>query len=368
MKKSRRLAWIVMLVVLSLVLGACSSQATPAPATGETGIQPAQEIVLYNWTDYMNPDVLVKFEEQTGIKVVEDYFSSNEELIAKLQGGATGYSLIIPSDYAVAIMIENGMLAKLDHANIPNLVNLNERFKNPDVDPGNQYCAPYQWGTTGIGYRSDLVDAPTSWASVLNASPDSPQYGRMSMVDDMRDGFAAALLYLGFDINTTDEAQLQEARDLLIQAKAGLSGYDSDTFEDQLVTGENLIAHGYNGEFLGAKDENENIEYLIPDEGGVIYMEEVCIPASVSPEEKLAAEMFINYLLDGEIGAMLSEYIYYGTPNEAAKEFLTEEYLTNPIINPTDEVLQRLHFILPLGEFDLVYQRMWDEVKSAPTP
>ena len=188
------------------------------------------------------------------------------------------------------------------------------------------------------------------------------------MVDDVRDGFAAALMYLGYDVNTTDDAQLQEARDLLIQAKAGLSGYDSDTFEDLVASGENVLAHGYNGEFLGARDENPNIDYLIPDEGGVIYMEEVCIPVSVSPEEKLAAEMFINFLLRGDVGAQLSEYIYYGSPNNAAKEYLSEEYLTNPIINPPEEVMQRLHFLKPLGEYDLVYQRLWDEVKSAPSP
>lgn len=373
MKKSHLIVLLALFLALVMVLTACSTpSATPTNETSGGGsqaeIEPAKEIVLYNWTDYMNPDILASFEQETGIRVIEDYFSSNEEMIAKLQGGATGYSLLVPSDYAVAVLIENGLLAELDKANVPNIANLNDRFKNPEVDPGNTYCVPYQWGTTGIGYLSDQVDPPTSWAALLEAAPDSPQYGRMTMVDDVRDGFAAALLYLGYDVNTTDEAQLQEARDLLIKTKAGLSGYDSDTFEDLVAAGENLIAHGWNGEFLMAKDENPAVEYLIPEEGGIIYMEEICIPASASPAEKLAAEMFINYLLRGDMGAMLSEYIYYGTPNEAAKEFLSEDYLTNPIINPTDEVLQRLHFLKPLGEFDLVYQRMWDEVKSAPTP
>ena len=373
MKKSLVFVLFALMLVLSMILSACSSPAaTPTSQTSgdenQAALEPAKEIVLYNWTDYMNPDILTSFEQETGIKIIEDYFSSNEEMIAKLQGGVTGYSLIIPSDYAVALLIENGLLAKPDKANIPNASNLNDRFKNPEVDPGNTYCVPYQWGTTGIGYRSDLVDPPTSWAALLEAPPDSPQYGRMTMLDDVRDGFAAVLIYLGYDVNTTDEAQLQQARDLLIKTKAGFSGFDSDTYEDLVASGENVMAHGWNGDFMMAKDENPNVEYLIPDEGGVIYMEEVCIPISVSPEEKLAAEMFINYLLRGDMGALLSEYIYYGTPNEAAKEFLSEEYLNNPIINPSDEVLQRLHFLKPLGEFDLVYQRMWDEVKSAPNP
>jgi spermidine/putrescine-binding protein len=361
--EKRTISLITIVLLLTLAVSACASQ----PAATEPGaLEPAPEIVLYNWTDYMNPEILTGFEQETGIRIIEDYFSSNEEMIAKLQGGAEGYSLVIPSDYAVAILIENGLLAELDKANIPNIDNLNERFKNPEVDPGNAHCVPYQWGTTGIGYDSAAMEAPTSWAYLLSASPDAPQYGRMTMVDDMREGFAAALLYLGYDVNTTNEAELQEARDLLIQTKAGLSGYDSDTFEDLVASGENLMAHGWNGEFLMAQDENESVDYLIPDEGGIIYMEEICIPASASPAEKLAAEMFINYLLRGEVGALLSEYIYYGSPNVAAQEYLSEEYKTNTIINPPQEVLERLHFLKPLGEFDTVYARLWDEVKAAP--
>jgi spermidine/putrescine transport system substrate-binding protein len=366
MKINRMFLLPAALLVLSLVLAACSSPPASSDTNGEAAVEPATEIVLYNWTDYMEPGILSQFEQETGIRVIEDYFSSNEEMIAKLQGGATGYSLVIPSDYAVAILKEQGLITPLDHSQISNLANLNERFKTNDLDPDNKYCVPYQWGTTGIGYDASAIDAPTSWAAIFDAVPGDPQYGRMTMVDDARETFSAALLYLGYDVNTTDEAQLQEARDLLIQAKAGLSGYDSDTFEDLVASGENVLAHGWNGEFLMAKEENENVTYLIPDEGGVIYMEEICIPTNASPEEKLAAEMFINYLLRGDVGAQLSEYIYYGSPNEAAQEFLSEDYKTNTIINPPQEVLDRLHFLKPLGEFDTVYTRLWDEVKAAP--
>lgn len=366
MDKKRFMHLITAVLLLTLALNACASQPA-ATETSEPGtLQPASEIVLYNWTDYMNPDILSEFEQETGIRVIEDYFSSNEEMIAKLQGGATGYSLVIPSDYAVAVLIENGLLAELDKANIPNIDNLNERFKNPEVDPGNAHCVPYQWGTTGIGYDTSTMEAPTSWAYLLTATPDDPYYGRMTMLDDVREGFSAALLYLGYDVNTTDEAQLQQAQDLLIQAKAGLAGFDSDIYEDLVASGENLLAHGWNGDYMMVIEENPAVDYLIPDEGGIIYMEEICIPASASPEEKVAAELFINYLLRGEVGAQLSEYIYYGSPNVAAQEFLSEEYKTNTIINPPQEVLERLHFLKPLGEFDTVYARLWDEVKAAP--
>lgn len=366
MKINRQLALLAALLILSVVLAACSSPPASNGSGDGAAVEPAKEIVLYNWTDYMNPDILSSFEQETGIRVIEDYFSSNEEMIAKLQGGATGYSLVIPSDYAVAILKEQGLITPLDHTQIPNLANLNERFKTNDLDPGNEYCVPFQWGTTGIGYDASVIEPPTSWGAIFDAAPGDPQYGRMTMVDDAREDFSAALLYLGYDINTIDEAELQQARDLLIRAKAGLSGYDSDTFEDLVASGENVLAHGWNGEFLMAQEENENVTYLIPDEGGVIYMEEVCVPSSASPEEKLAAEMFINYLLRGDIGAMLSEYIYYGTPNEAAQQYLSEEYKTNELINPPQEVLNRLHLIQPLGEFDTVYTRLYDEVRAAP--
>ncbi len=342
------------------------TQAPPAATEAPAGVQPANEIVLYNWTEYIDPDIYTLFEEEYGIRIVEDNFSSNEEMLAKLQGGATGYALIVPSDYTVAIMKEEGMLAKLDHNNIPNLANLREDFRNLPYDPGSEYCVPYQWGTTGIGYLSDQVEEPRSWTAIFEAAPEDPQYGRMTLLDDVREVFAAALVYLGYDINTTDEDKLAQARDLLIAAKSGIAGFDSDTFEDLVASGENLMAHGWNGDFLVAQEENESLAYTIPEEGGVIWVDNICIPNTVSPEEKLAAEMFINFLLRQDIGAMLSEWNYYASPNAAAEEVLDETFLSDPAVYPPPEVRERLRFIEPLGEFEAVYQRLFDEVKAAP--
>ncbi len=348
----------VMLALLSL---AACSQGQTGPASGA-----AEEIVLYNWTDYMNPEVLEMFTEETGIKVVEDYFSSNEELIAKLEGGATGYALIIPTDYAAQVMIEQGLLATLDKTNIPNFSNLSPEFQSTIFDPEDAHCIPYQWGMTGIAYLDGALETPTSWSSLFNAAQDSPQYNRMMLLDDPREAFAAALLYLGYDVNTTDMAQLEEAKALLIRAKAGISSYDNDTFDEMLLAEEIILTHAWNGEVLASKEENARIEFLIPEEGGVVYMEMMCIPATATPAQKEAAETLINFLLRGDIGAMLSEYIYYGTPNAAATEFLSEDYLSNPFIFPPAEQRQKLQAIMPLGEFDAVYQRLWDEVKAAP--
>ncbi len=377
MKKNSLFLALGLLVILSMVLSACGggagapaaeAPAAEAPAAGEAPageIQPASEIVFYNWSEYIDPEIYTQFEAETGIKVVEDNFSSNEDLLAKLQGGASGYAVIVPSDYTVSIMIAEGLLAELNHDNIPNLANLSDQFKNVPYDAGNKYCAAYQWGTTGIGYIDGEVEEPTSWAALFEPDPNSPAYGRTTMLDDVRESFAAALAYLGYDINTTDEAQLEEAKQLLIQAKASLSGYDSDTYEDLLASGENLMALGWNGDFLAAMEDNENIAYVLPQEGGVVWVDNMCIPAGLSAEEQLAAEMFVNYILDAEIGAQLSDWNWYASPNAAAEELLDEEFLTDPAVYPSEETMSKLQYIEALGEAESIYQRMWDEIKSA---
>jgi spermidine/putrescine-binding protein len=342
-----------------------TEQITEEPSAA---LEPASEIVMYNWSEYIDPEIYTLFEDEFGIKVIEDNFSNNEELLAKLQGGATGYSLIVPSDYTVNILIEEEMLAKLDHANVPNLANLSDRFKELDFDPGNEYCSPYDWGTTGLGYLSSDVEEPTSWSVIFEPDPEAPYFGRYTMLDDVRESFAAALIYLGYDINTTDETQLEEAKQLLINAKAGLAGYDSDTYEDLIASGENLLAHGWNGDFLVAQEENEDIAYTVPQEGGVIWVDMICIPVTVSPEEKLAAEMFIDFLLRPDIGVMLTEYNYYASPNAATEAILDEEILNDPTVYPPSETLDRLQYIRPVGEAESIFQRLWDEVKSASAP
>jgi spermidine/putrescine-binding protein len=361
------------LLIVSVLAAACTTptpEPTQAPVepeapAGPAGVEPAKEIVLYNWSEYIEPEIYTLFEEEFGIKVVEDNFSNNEELLAKLQGGAAGYALIVPSEYTVGIMIEEGLLAELNHENLPNIKNLSEQFQDPPYDPGNKHCVAYQWGTTGLGYIDGEVEEPTSWAVLFDPDPNSPAYGRTTMLDDTRESFAAALAYLGYDINTTDEAQLQEAKELLIQAKASLAGYDSDTYEDQLASGENLLAHGWNGDFLVAQEENENIAYVVPQEGGVIWVDAICIPITASPEQKLAAEMFIDFLLRPDIGAMLTEFTYFASPNAATEDLLDEELLSDPAVYPPDEVIERLQFLVPVGEAESLYQRLWDEVKSA---
>lgn len=358
--------WLMLVFILSLLTTACA--ATTSADEAPAGVGPAKRIVFYNWADYVNPEFLAEFEAETGIEVVEDNFASYEELLAKFQGGAAGYSLIVADSRTINILNAENRLAKLDHDNIPNLSNLYERFQTLSYDEGNTYCAAYQWGVTGLGYNAELMEAPTSWAALFEPDPNAPYYGRMTMLDDVREAFGAALIYLGYDANTTDEAQLREAQQVLIKAKAGLAGYDSSTFHTLLGSGENLMVHGWNGGILRAINESQGgkLNFVTPQEGSITWIDHLCIPATATADEKLVAEMFINFLLRPEIGARLSERNYYASPNEAAEAYLESEFLNNPIIYPPAEVTGKLQYLLALGEAEATYLRLWNEIKAAP--
>jgi spermidine/putrescine transport system substrate-binding protein len=361
--KSQNL-WLMLVFILGLLTTACAA----TTSADEAAAGPAKRIVFYNWPDYVNPEFLDEFKAETGVEVVHDSFASYEELLAKFQGGASGYSLIVADSRTINILKAENRLAKLDHDNIPNLANLYERFQTLAYDEGNTYCAAYQWGMTGLGYNAEMMAAPTSWAALFEPDPNAPYYGRVTMLDDVREAFGAALIYLGYDANTTDEAQLREAQQLLIKAKAGLAGYDSTTYSPLLRSGENLLAHGWNGDILRAIEEPQGtqINFVVPQEGGITWIDHLCIPATASASEKLAAEMFINFLLRPEIGARLSERNYFASPNEAAEAYLEPEFLNNPIIYPPAEVTDKLQYLLALGETEAIYLRLWNEIKAAP--
>jgi spermidine/putrescine-binding protein len=324
----------------------------------------AKELHLYNWSEYIDPEVFTAFEDEFGVKVIEDTFSSNEELLAKLQAGAAGYDLIVPSDYMVEIMIEEGLLAKIDHNNLPNLGNLTGLFSDPPYDPGLVYCVPYQWGTTGIGYNSDEFDEPPdSWAYLFDPDVASAYAGQMTMLNDSREALGAALKYLGYSLNTTDEAQLEEARDLLIQQKQWVFAYDSDQFEDLIASDEVLLGHGWSGDYFSAAVEDERIWYIIPKEGGVVWADNLCIPKT--SKNQYTAEVFINYILQPEVAAQITNFTWYGSPVGAANEFIDPEILEEPAIYPPDDVMARLEWIEDVGDATPTYERMWTEVKAA---
>lgn len=371
---------VLLAVILTLTLAACggTEEASEGPA-----VQPAQEeakeeptsaqqeeaqealaseLHIYNWSEYIDPEIYDEFASEFGVKVIEDTFSSNEDLLAKLQAGATGYDLIVPSDYMVDIMIELELLAEIDYGNIPNFANISAVFLDPPYDPGNMYSVPYQWGTTGIGYNADEFDEPPdSWDYLFDPEVASQYSGKISMLNDSRETFGAALKYLGYSLNSTSEAELEEAKQLLIRQKEWVAAYDSDGFEDLLAAGETILGHGWSGDFFAAAEEAEHVWYVIPKEGGVIWTDNLCIPKSAA--SKYTAEVFINYLLRPEVGAKITNYTWFGSPNEASNEFIDAEILEEPAIYPPAEVMAKLEFLRDVGEATTLYERMWTEVK-----
>ena len=386
--------WIfVWMLVLALAMAACGAPppaAEPAAdepaagtaepssdapaAAGEAAVTSARcgdpsqlsdSVSFYNWGDYIDPVVLDTFQEECGVEVVYDTFSSNEDLLAKLQAGAGGYDLIVPSDYMVTIMIQLGLLKELDHNNIPNLAHLYPRFREAAFDPGNQYSVPYQWGTAGIGYDADVVtEAPTSLAALFDPAQAEQYAGKFSLLNDSREVLGAALKYLGYSMNSTDPAQLEEAKQVVLAIKPFVLTFDSDTYSDLVVSGDTALGHGWNGGFYGAIFENEdrNIAFVVPEEGLTIFTDNLAIPASAP--NPYTAEVLINFLNDPEIAAMITNATYYASPNEAALEFIADEIKNDPGIYPPEEVVEKMEFLVDVGEATQLYERIWTEIKA----
>lgn len=374
----RRFA-LPLLLILALLLAACGAEApAAAPAAEDAGQEAAvtsercgdpsrldDELNIYNWTDYIDPEILTQFEEECGVSVVYDTFSSNEDLLAKLQAGASGYDVIVPSDYMVTIMRQLDMLKPLDKENIPNLANLLPLFTDPPYDPGLQYSVPYQWGTTGIGYDIDATgEVPDSWEWIFNPEIAQQFDGKMSLLNDQRELIGAALKYLGYSMNSTDEAELEDAKQLLLSIKPFVATFDSDSYGDLLVSGDVVIGHGWSGGYYQDiyASEDESLGYVIPREGGVIWTDNMAIPKTAP--HPYTAEVFINYILDPEIGAQLTNWTFYASPNAAAEPFIDEEVLGDPGIYPPAETLDKLEFLADLGEGTLLWDRIWTEIKS----
>ena len=319
----------------------------------------SDKLYVYNWSYYISESAIPNFEKEFGVKVIYDNYSSNEELLAKLQAGATGYDLIFPSDYMVGMMSEQGLLEEFDLTNIPNFKNISEKFKNLSFDPGNKYSIPYLWGTTGIGVNTEKVEEEVnSWSILWNEK----YKGRISMLDDMRGLANPALKVLGYSINTTDPKEIEEAKQKLIEQKPLVKVYTSDTYIDLLKSGDIWLAQGYSGDVFQVTKENEAIKYFIPKEGTDIWVDNMCIPKGA--KNKYTAEVFVNYLLRPEVSAEISNFTWYANPNEASHQFIKPEILNDPSIYPPQEVLDKCEFQKDVGDATTYYEQLFNEVKS----
>ena len=325
------------------------------------GAQAPRTLNVYTWADYIKPEVVQRFEKANHCKIVIDTFDSNESMYAKLKAGASGYDVITPSSYQVAIMYQQGMLLDLDRSKLPNLANVDTAYLRIAIDPGMSHSVPYMLTNTGLAVaRSKVKDPQPTWAMLDRADLK----GRVTMLNDMRETIGAALKFLGYSLNTTDVAQLEKARDVVIRWKKNLAKFENEQYKSGIASGEFLLVHGYSGDIVQAETENPDVTFLAPREGLSIACDDLVIPRD-SKQADLAYK-FINFLHDPAVAAENSVFISYLCPNAAAYPQLPAKFRDNPAVLLAPEVRAKCEVIRDLGADNAKYTRIWDQIKAAP--
>ena len=322
------------------------------------------QVFVYNWGEYLDPEVIDLFEEETGIEVVYEEFETNEIMYPKVAAGAIAYDVVCPSDYMIQKMIENDLLQEINFDNIPNIENIDEEYLNwsREFDPDNKYSVPYCWGTVGILYNTTMVEGTIDSWDVLW---DETYKDNILMQDSVRDAMMVALKKLGYSMNTTSEEEIAEATDLLIEQKPLVQAYVIDQVRDKMIGNEAAIGVIYSGEAIYTQRENPDLEYVIPKEGSNLWVDSWVIPKNAQNKEN--AEAFINFLCRPEIALMNFDYITYSTPNKAARELIEDEDIRNSVIAfPDHDMLENCETYQFLGdEADDMYTTYWNKVKSS---
>lgn len=330
---------------------------------GKNASNDTNKVYVYNWGEYIDPDVLTMFTKETGIEVVYDEFETNEIMYPKVASGGVSYDVICPSDYMIQRMIQDDLLAEIDYNNIPNITNIDQTYldESKQFDPENKYSVPYCWGTVGILYNKTMVDEPIDSWSVLW---DEKYKDNILMQDSVRDAFAVALKSLGYSLNSTDDTQLNEAKELLIKQKPLVQAYVIDQVRDKMIGNEAALGVIYSGEAIYTKRENPDLEYVIPKEGSNVWIDSWVIPKNA--EHKENAEKFINFLCRGDIALKNFEYITYSTPNKEARKLIEDEDIKNSkVAFPDADMLKNCETFQYLGsENDDKLSKLWNEVKS----
>ena len=327
-------------------------------ASGENG-----EVIVYNWGEYIDPDTLTMFEEETGIKVVYDEYETNEIMYPKVEAGTTAYDVLCPSDYMIQKLIENDLLQEINFDNIPNVKNIGQQYfdQSQEFDPENKYSIPYCFGTVGILYNKTMVDEPVDSWSILW---DEKYADNILMQDSVRDAFMVALKLKGYSMNTLDEGELNEAKQILIDQKPLVQAYVIDQVRDKMIGNEAAIGVIYSGEAIYTQRENEDLEYVIPKEGTNVWIDSWVIPKNAPNKEN--AEKFIDFMCREDIALKNFEYITYSTPNDAARALIEDEDIKNSKIAFPDlsqyNNLETFHYLGADG--DALYNDLWKEVKS----
>lgn len=338
--------------ILSFLLTGCGSS-----SYGENG-----QVIVYNWGEYIDPETIAIFEEETGIKVIYEEFETNEIMYPKMESASTVYDVICPSDYMIQKMIENDLLAEINFDHIPNAVNIGPQYfeQSREFDPENKYSIPYCFGTVGILYNKTMVKEPVdSWAILW----DEAYYDNILMQDSVRDAFMVALKLNGYSMNTLNQSELETAKNALIQQKKLVQAYVIDQVRDKMIGGEAAIGVIYSGEAIYTIRENPDLVYVIPKEGTNVWIDSWVIPKNAANKEN--AEAFINFMCRPDIALINFEYITYSTPNTAAQAMIEEDIKNSPIAFPDLSSYENLETFQYLGvEGTELYNNLWKEVKT----
>lgn len=321
---------------------------------------------VYNWGEYISDgsdnsiNINKEFEEITGIKVNYSTFASNEELYVKLKVGGIAYDIIIPSDYMIAKLIKENLIQKLNYKNIPSHTNIQPRFYREIYDPNGEYSIAYTWGVNGIIYNKKLVDENNiDWDILFNEK----YAGKILMYYNPRDAFGVAQAYLNYSLNTTKESELRECARILKEQKPLVQAYVMDEIYDKMEAEEAAIGVYYAGDSLTMIDNNTNLNFVIPSKGANLFVDALCIPSNAENIE--AAELYINFLCEGEVALANIEYINYASPNNAAIAMMSEETKNNEIIYPKNEILDNCEVYINLPEeTNLLMEELWNEILS----
>lgn len=319
-----------------------------------------QSLHVYNWSTYVAEDTIPNFEALCDVKVVYDTYPSDDDMLTRLRQGNPGYDIVVPSGVNVYLLVSGGLIEPLDKANIPNMANLDPTFLDLPFDPGNVYTVPYQWGTTGIGYNVKKVGhAITSWKDMFEYD------GPVSWLDDVPGMLGAGLILTGSDPNSADPKAIDRAKTYLIDHGQNVVYINQDDGQEVLARGEADIVVEYSGDIFQLMDECgcDDYAYVIPSEGTNFWVDNLAIPTGAP--NKALAEAFIDYILDPKVGADISNYTAYGTPNRAAREdgYIDPEYLSDPGIYPSAETQAKLFYATQNAAREQLLNDAWDEVK-----
>ena len=357
----------------ALLLSGCGGNAAGSSSADNGGNRSgSNELYVYNWGEYIDEDVIDRFEEETGIKVIYDMFETNEEMYPVIEAGGVNYDVVCPSDYMIQKMRENDLLAEINFDNVPNLDQIDPTYleMSKSFDPENKYSVPYTWGTVGILYNTKKLeelgmDVPTKWSDLWDERLD----GEILMQDSVRDAFMVALKKDGYSMNSDNEDELQQAKQDLIDQKPLVQAYVIDQVRDKMIGGEAAISVIYSGEMLYIQNEvkdlslDYDLKYVIPEEGTNLWIDSWVIPKNAKNKEN--AEKWIDFLCRPEIAKQNFDYITYSTPNKGAFDLLDEEIQNNKALFPDIDSLKDSEVFEYLGdEVDAVYNELWKEVKS----